>query len=59
MNFREAAADLDSVSKTVGKREEICRQAIDVGKQKCEAWGLEIERIIRPRKRKFLTQLNK
>ena len=44
-NFREAAADLDCLRKyLVDSHDKICQELLAVGKKRCQAWGLKIEK---------------
>lgn len=47
MNSTEAAADLDSLNeKLIDSYEKCCQEALKVGKNQCETWGLTAERKI-------------
>ena len=45
MNFREAAADLDSLREGfIESHDRICLESLEVGKKHCQTWGVNIER---------------
>ena len=52
MNFHEAAADIESLHINIDQtRDELCRDSVKKAKERCEVWGVAVERRIRRRRR--------
>ena len=52
MNFKEAATDIESLEQEFVKlRDDLSQAAVENAKTKCTAWGVQVDRRIRQRKR--------
>lgn len=52
MNFKEAATDIEYLEQEFVKfRDGLSQAAVENAKTKCSAWGIEVDRRIRRRKR--------
>ena len=52
MNFKEAATDIESLEQEFVKlRDDLSQAAVENAKTKCTAWGVQVDRRIRHRKR--------
>ena len=52
MNFKEAATNIESLEQEFVKlRDDLSQAAVENAKTKCTAWGVQVDRRIRQRKR--------